>query len=407
MVVQELRVLFISIEFSYGTFSGNGVLAQSQAKALSRLGHKVLVLCGKPSGPHEEAAYSERLQLVPVGVPVWGRLDAECGWREFAQGCSIDSVVQKIAIFSPEVVVGVDWHSAMAYKQLVPSLKARLQAQLPYFYLNYRVYSRAQDKGGQLLQQYEAEAVAMSTETVALSRTDAEFIHGHLIGTSGKGMPKILLPSLRSDMMEIPPPPEPEDPAQAPRKYLLCCVRLSPEKQPERFVELVEELSARGALQALHLTPFLIGSAKTPYAEGLKARVRAAAPCSIVKEEFVGPHELASIAVSTRLNIHPCLYDAYGMTVVECASQGAPSVVNAGGTVGATDLLKGCHNECFEVQMDRAGIPGLADDILEILGDMQKMREVSVAAARKARSWGELENAGALARTIREAISSQ
>ena len=29
--VQALRVLFISIEFSYGTFSGNGVLAQSQA----------------------------------------------------------------------------------------------------------------------------------------------------------------------------------------------------------------------------------------------------------------------------------------------------------------------------------------------------------------------------------------
>lgn len=43
---------------------------------------------------------------------------------------------------------------------------------------------------------------------------------------------------------------------------------------------------------------------------------------------------------ATRLNIHPCAYDAYGMTIVEAASQGAPSLVAAGGAVGATDLLR-------------------------------------------------------------------
>lgn len=34
----------------------------------------------------------------------------------------------------------------------------------------------------------------------------------------------------------------------------------------------------------------------------------------------------AQIYSKTRLNIHPCLYDAYGMTVVEAASQGECSL---------------------------------------------------------------------------------
>ena len=146
------------------------------------------------------------------------------------------------------------------------------------------------------------------------------------------------------------------------RPYLLCAVRLSPEKEPERFVELVEELSARGTLQELNLTPYLIGAATTPYAEvklpprhpslmphsdpenlqkrpsidislsiphlqGLKARLRSAVPSSIIKESFVDAAELASIASSTRVNFHPCLYDAYGMTIVEVASQVSSTAV--------------------------------------------------------------------------------
>ena len=44
-------------------------------------------------------------------------------------------------------------------------------------------------------------------------------------------------------------------------RLLLCCVRLSPEKEPQRFVELAEALQARGALARLGLTPLLCASA--------------------------------------------------------------------------------------------------------------------------------------------------
>ena len=46
------------------------------------------------------------------------------------------------------------------------------------------------------------------------------------------------------------------------RRFLTCCVRLSPEKEPERFVELVEQLAKTGTLQRLSIVPLLCGSAK-------------------------------------------------------------------------------------------------------------------------------------------------
>ncbi len=46
------------------------------------------------------------------------------------------------------------------------------------------------------------------------------------------------------------------------RKFLTCCVRLSPEKEPERFVAVVEQLATAGALQRLGIVPLLCGSAK-------------------------------------------------------------------------------------------------------------------------------------------------
>ena len=74
-----------------------------------------------------------------------------------------------------------------------------------------------------------------------------------------------------TSLQRTPPPSAPlsADAAHtvASRPYLLCCVRLSPEKEPHRFVELVEELARRGALHRLQLTPLLIGSAKDEYAE--------------------------------------------------------------------------------------------------------------------------------------------
>ena len=45
---------------------------------------------------------------------------------------------------------------------------------------------------------------------------------------------QVLLPALRADMATLPLPQIPVGPAAKP--YLTCCVRLSPEKEPNRYV---------------------------------------------------------------------------------------------------------------------------------------------------------------------------
>jgi hypothetical protein len=45
--------------------------------------------------------------------------------------------------------------------------------------------------------------------------------------------------------------------------YLTCVVRLSSEKEPERFAALVEHLASRGALARHALVPFLLAAADT------------------------------------------------------------------------------------------------------------------------------------------------
>ena len=51
----------------------------------------------------------------------------------------------------------------------------------------------------------------------------------------------------------------------------------------------------------------------------------------------------------TCLNVHPCAYDAYGMTVVEAAAFGAPSCVQRGDLVGCAALLRQSEMEFIPV----------------------------------------------------------
>eukprot|EP00955_Chlamydomonas_euryale_P078926 363221-Chlamydomonas_euryale.AAC.20 len=130
--------------------------------------------------------------------------------------------------------------------------------------------------------------------TVALSRSDSEFLHNmRQCGDCGPA-PSVLLPPLREDLRTAEPllaAISGEDggdgdahsvhPAQscdarssdaavsrfvAARPYLVCCVRLSPEKEPHRFVELVEALSTMpGGLEGI--TPLMVGASDDKYAQ--------------------------------------------------------------------------------------------------------------------------------------------
>jgi hypothetical protein len=112
------------------------------------------------------------------------------------------------------------------------------------------------------------------------------------------------------------------------RNLFLCCVRMSPEKQPQTFVAIAAELSQRGVFKRLELQPLLVAASTSAYAQEMVREFEEKVPEGQVERKFMTAQELAEVFARTVLNFHPCEYDAYGMTVVEAASQGAPSVMH-------------------------------------------------------------------------------
>ena len=240
------------------------------------------------------------------------------------------------------------------------------------------------------------------------------------------------------------------------RNLLLCCVRLSPEKEPHRFVEVAEALSRLGVLSELNVVPALVGGGDSEYARGLRERMLRLGGGGgggggggkgkkqqevIVEGGFVGAAELAARFFDRALlNFHPCLADAYGMSAVEAGSRGAPSVIHRGGagdkedsnnknTVGASALLRAERGESVALDLS-APAAEVAARVAALLrgGGVEEfggtktasteagfssppspavsLREVGERARRRARSWGEREHGAALAALARRVVSS-
>ncbi|KAF5842642.1 hypothetical protein DUNSADRAFT_6112 [Dunaliella salina] len=459
------RILFITLEFSAATFSGNGVYAQSQVRSLTQLPEtEVLVLSAKPCG-HTGSSQAWGAQLLELEVSRWGSLDASAPFDEFASKAGGSTVRQKVAEFDPSVCLFVDWSSLPAWEAVRPSLTRGI----PAIYCNYRVFSRTETgEGLELVRRLEAESMEKSAATVVLSASDRDYLLQNVsrcaASDSGKQSPcHVLLCALREELNSLPPPPDlgpldfiqiqgmkasnglicqagspgmaalegmaehelshscecpssgglttasspsPAQLFQTGRPYLTCCVRLAREKEPERFVALVEQLAKDGSLQRHGLTPVLVGATNDSFAQGIKLRLQSAAPRSILIERFMGPQELATEVFSrTRLNVHPCTYDAFGMTIVEAASMGAPSIVHSHpGAVGAADLLQASNHEVVLENL-AAEPPTLASRVVALLDDGDKILLVARRAAVRARSWTEARNALELLHIIKQATA--
>lgn len=175
---------------------------------------------------------------------------------------------------------------------------------------------------------------------------------------------------------------------------------------------LAATLGARG------FVPLLCGAvAQLDLAAEVKARLRRAAPSAVILDDFLGPAALGAIYSATLLNIHPCLYDAYGMSVVEAAAFGAPSVVNSGGAVGATALLAGsataddghgAHSGasgCLEMDFG-AGIEAIAAAVQAALDDVDRLAVIAQSARECALGWSEAAAGKLLYRELEEITSA-
>ena len=86
------------------------------------------------------------------------------------------------------------------------------------------------------------------------------------------------------------------------------------------------------------------------------------------------------------------------------AATGAPSVFNHGGAVGAGDLLRATRGEAIELDLTQpADIT--AERLALLLSDPASLALVGTAAAMRARTWTEAQNAAELTALLEEALA--
>jgi glycosyltransferase involved in cell wall biosynthesis len=127
----------------------------------------------------------------------------------------------------------------------------------------------------------------------------------------------------------------------------------------------------------------------------------------IVLDSFLSPPSLAAVFMRTALNFHPCSYDAYGMTVIEAAAFGVPSVIASGTKVGASAILGGGGGDGGGNDGRRCGGTGASwanaaasipvnfssntwhNTVRDALSRPQQLQEIGAAARHHAFSWDE------------------
>uniref|UniRef100_A0A7S4EEE7 Glycosyl transferase family 1 domain-containing protein n=1 Tax=Pseudo-nitzschia australis TaxID=44445 RepID=A0A7S4EEE7_9STRA len=392
----------------------------------------------------------ERLELLSTVVPsnAWRRVDDQSCWRDFTVSNLLKSDASREqtgrlyeAIAEADVVCAIDWTGAVAYRSII---EHRNQQQDDnggnhhsdiknkfHLYLNFRVFSFGvdDDKRRAWYNEMEYKAMENANIVVSLSSKDTQQLADILQEDKHQTIPiEIILPPLRQDMkifaktyrtskdflchlpdsvrFRIPsnngstnyPAPAASSATNlllSKRPFIVCVARQSPEKCIHRFVKFTE--MAADFLQELNLTVVLAGAASdVEYARQSRQRLLRAVPSAVVIDRFLSPKELGALFAHTLVNFHPASYDAYGMTIVEAAAFGAPTVL-AGSSIGAFRLLG--KDGCLQVDMNsddtdenvftQQSLTTVVDFLKDCKNDEQSWEKLSMAAREKALAWDE------------------
>lgn len=291
----------------------------------------------------------------------------------------------------------VDWSAQAALQVLVDRMMAAALPKPRVVFFCFRLFHKSRElcekKDAELFYiEAEVKAQLSSCLTIALCQADGQALRNAVrLSPASTTAPTIhiLWPPLRADLAatanaarvnnELAPLCE--------RPYLTCCIRLSPEKAVHRFVDLVRDIG-QPTLQSLGLTPVLCGAAADlGYATEIRTALRQAAPQSVIMETFLSTADLANMWRQTRLNIHPSQNEAFGMTIVEAAAFGVPTVLSDDGTVGAADLFNargegGADNcACLAAVSDRSSLQATVEQVLQEPHVLEKKGQAAQACA--------------------------
>ena len=354
------RIVLISLEFNYSSFSGNGVLARSIVSSLVRRndGCTVRVICAKPHQNTPDISndiYMNHggfsLEIWPVKLPQnckWKRLERSGPWQEYADGAKY--FASNVQEFQPTDIIAVDWHGMLAWESIRNILLKDDDCELPssgikVCYYNFRVYSNSEyaDDETSFYREKEQLSCHRCHVSICLSEHDRMLLQKLIDDdkkNSASSHPKhksihILYPPLRGDICELananndkndsPNQHLPEE-AQAAidklpfeanhnqRLFITCMARLSPEKSPHNFVTLLQKLGGIKFLRKNSLIPILCGARSVEeYATQVINDFQAlcnndsddeeAWPCVVINRHL-GPKELAAVFSRTLVNVH-------------------------------------------------------------------------------------------------------
>eukprot|EP00045_Choanoeca_perplexa_P010726 m.110580 g.110580 ORF g.110580 m.110580 type:complete len:396 (-) comp15371_c0_seq1:43-1230(-) len=376
-----MKLGVFSLEFSC-VVSGNGVLAREQVNGLLQCGHTVVVFTTQLDGNDscEQVSHSN-LKTERVVVSSYAKhLTVDGCWQTYVAG------VSRMASKYPDldVLLCVDWHGILA--------ASSFPAAIPKVFACFRVFSNSPELCGsaealEFYQTHETTAITTSQAILVLSQADQAALSELTTSKPVNDKFHLLLPPLRDDILESSSerPTQMDsvvaDPELVPR-YVLCCVRLSPEKRALTFANAMQALYPE--LEAKGLIPVLVGSSSDEsYAARVTNQLTTHCPNALILG-LQTPDQLAGVFRRTELNVHPALNDAYGMTIVEAAAFGVPTLLTDDQSVGAVALL-GPTNACLQAKVTEAEELTIA--IRAALADEEKLKAVGKAAQTVARGW--------------------
>lgn len=356
----------------------------------------------------------QRVKVLSVPLDIWYTTDRNASHEQFTKGAAT-FLMQEGGFDSCDAVLAVDWTGMAVITEY--ERKGGL-VNKPVMYLNFRVYSSMSAISGDDREFYcrkESQAVrrAISSGGGVAALCDAdeytlrcmEDVNPELAAWDSRFRAVPLM--LREEFLKIARDDE-DQILQFARKrvYMVSLVRLSEDKGAHRFVKLLQTLQENDPeiWKRTGVVPLLCGADSQPeYARRIKEELNKTVPNAVVVDKFLTPEELASVLKNSVLNIHPATYEAYGMTIVEAAAMGCPTVMHEF-RIGAAQLLDPRHkaSAIVDVTDERA----FASKVRRLLEDNTARMELAHSAYLHGTSWTETEHVRALLQFTSERIES-
>lgn len=453
------HILFIGLEFIEPIFSGNGILSHSLAQGLLDVGYKVSVICAQPllhdnkekngiqrsSSDYDHANVPtpsslikfppylvepfkrKQLRIFPISVPAhkWKRLDRFSAWEEMAH-LAPDEIVNKynlepvLLLDEIDFVFCIDWSAIPTYDSLSDKFQSLSRARLVYYV--FRVFSMSSEifsdqRCLEFYQRRELQALQKADLVLVISHVDKMALE-KLIEygksnwneetrlkeqnneTENPTELHVIVPPLRSDLLHLIHPEEQNRSEGKHRKYIMCNVRISPEKNAMVFAQLMRILSQQNILHKYNFQPLLVGViCDHTYASKVRATLP---PETKWISDFLQPSDLIMYMQESVIMIQPSTYEAYGMTIAEAAAVGTPSLIHFE-NIGASSWFRESQDEILTTDM--RCLETLSSKLLQILKDQDNgvvyLNRVGKNAQQRALMWTTADCAHCIGETLK------